>query len=69
MEGPSNSNIADRLKVAIIGGGICGLLCAIVLKRHNFEVDIYESAVSVLPRLLQKCWELIFLNISKAQTR
>ena len=36
--------------VAIVGGGMCGLLTAIGLSRAGIEVDIYEAAVS-LPNL------------------
>lgn len=31
-------------KVAIIGGGIFGLYCAVELLKNNFKVDIYEQA-------------------------
>ena len=31
--------------VAIVGGGIVGLTCAITLARAGIEVDIFEAAV------------------------
>ncbi|KAH7923897.1 FAD/NAD(P)-binding domain-containing protein [Leucogyrophana mollusca] len=31
-------------RVAIIGGGMCGLACAVALSRAGIQVDIYESA-------------------------
>lgn len=34
------------LKVAVIGGGICGLTLAIGLQRAGIDVDLYEAAVS-----------------------
>ena len=34
------------LKVAVVGGGICGLAAAIGLSRAGVDVDLYESAVS-----------------------
>lgn len=34
------------LKVAVIGGGMCGLAAAIGLQRAGLEVDLYEAAVS-----------------------
>ena len=33
------------LKVAVVGGGMCGLAVAIGLTRGGIDVDIYESAV------------------------
>ena len=32
--------------VAVVGGGMCGLLTAIGLARAGIEVDIYEATVS-----------------------
>lgn len=36
------------LKVAVIGGGLCGLSVAIVLQRAGLDVNLYEAAVSIL---------------------
>lgn len=33
-------------KVAIVGGGMCGLACAVALHKAGVEVDVFESAVS-----------------------
>jgi len=33
-------------RVAIIGGGLCGLACAVYLLRAGIRVDVFESAVS-----------------------
>jgi salicylate hydroxylase len=37
---------SEKLQVAIIGGGICGLACAIALLREGVDVQVYEAAVS-----------------------
>ena len=37
-------NVKD-FKVAIIGGGLCGLACAVGLRKAGVKVDIYEAAV------------------------
>ncbi|KAH9897855.1 FAD/NAD-P-binding domain-containing protein [Cubamyces lactineus] len=34
------------LKVAIIGGGVCGLACAVALQRSGLSVDIFEAAAA-----------------------
>lgn len=47
MSTPADPIIPVRereFRVAIVGGGICGLLCAIGLTKGGFEVDIFESA-------------------------
>lgn len=33
--------------VAIVGGGIAGLVCAVGLARAGIEVDVFEAAVRV----------------------
>ena len=35
-------------KVAVIGGGVCGLACAIALQKAGISVDLFEAAVSLL---------------------
>jgi salicylate hydroxylase len=32
-------------RVAIVGGGLCGLACAAYLLRAGIQVDVFESAV------------------------
>ena len=34
------------LKVAVVGGGLCGLTVAIGLQRAGLDVNLYEAAVS-----------------------
>ncbi|KAI6136423.1 hypothetical protein F5141DRAFT_1227719, partial [Pisolithus sp. B1] len=34
--------------VAIVGGGLCGLLCAVYLARSGIKVDVFESAAHLL---------------------
>ena len=40
------SNMPRNFKVAIVGGGIVGLICAIGLAKAGVEVDVFEAAVS-----------------------
>ena len=43
---PINKMTSPRdLKVAIIGGGMCGLACAVGLVRAGIPVEIFEAAV------------------------
>ena len=34
------------MKVAVVGGGVCGLTCAVALTKAGIDVQIYEAAVS-----------------------
>ena len=34
--------------VAIVGGGIAGLVCAVGLARAGIEVDVFEAAVRMI---------------------
>ncbi|KAI0334384.1 FAD/NAD-P-binding domain-containing protein [Cubamyces sp. BRFM 1775] len=34
------------LKVAVVGGGVCGLACAVALQRSGLSVDIFEAAAA-----------------------
>lgn len=34
-----------NLRVAIIGGGVCGLVCAVSLMKAGVEVQLYEASV------------------------
>ena len=38
-------------QVAIVGGGVSGLVCAIALQRAGVSVDIFEAAVSLASSL------------------
>ncbi|RDB28544.1 Salicylate hydroxylase [Hypsizygus marmoreus] len=38
------TSIPKDFKVAIVGGGMCGLLCAVGLARSGIQVDVFESA-------------------------
>lgn len=38
---------ADKqLRVAIVGGGVCGLTCALALAREGIRAEVFEAAVS-----------------------
>lgn len=52
-----------NFSVSIVGGGVCGLTCAIGLAKEGVPVDIFESAVSIT--LL---WLLTVTDIPKVQT-
>ena len=39
-------NGPNALDIAIIGGGITGLVCAAALAKRGVQVDIYEAKVS-----------------------
>ncbi len=34
----------ERKRIAIIGGGLCGLTCAIRLAEYDFDIEIFEAA-------------------------
>lgn len=34
-----------KLKVAIVGGGVSGLTCAVALIKQGVDVEVYEAAV------------------------
>lgn len=36
----------EKLKVAVVGGGMCGLAVAIGLMKAGIDVNIYEASVS-----------------------
>lgn len=46
MEHPTVPTYTKDFKVAIVGGGMCGLACAIGLTRAGVDVEIFEAAVS-----------------------
>lgn len=37
---------SQSFRVAIVGGGLCGLTCAIPLLKAGVDVQVYEGAVS-----------------------
>ena len=43
----------DGLRVAVVGGGLCGLACAIALLKEKVDVEVYEAAVGT--RLHYRC--------------
>ena len=42
---PDSALQGKDFEVAIIGGGICGLACALTLAKQGVTVQIYEAAV------------------------
>ena len=36
----------QKLKIAIVGGGVCGLACAIALQNEGVKAEIFEAAVN-----------------------
>ena len=40
------SSTTKDFQVAIVGGGVSGLVCAIALQHAGVSVDIFEAAVS-----------------------
>lgn len=46
MSGASIRSVGCDFRVAIVGGGICGLVAAIGLNKAGIKVDIFESAAS-----------------------
>ena len=46
-ESQTKANLKD-FTVAIVGGGLCGLACAIGLRKAGVNVHIYEAAVRIL---------------------
>ena len=39
------------LRVAIIGGGVCGLVCAVSLMKAGVDVHLYEASVRAALRM------------------
>ena len=35
-----------QLRVAIVGGGVCGLTCALALAKEGIHAEVFEAAVS-----------------------
>lgn len=44
MSTPSENS---KVEVAIVGGGVCGLTCAVALQRAGVSVQLFEAAVRV----------------------
>lgn len=42
---PAPPESKKKLRVAIVGGGVSGLTCAIALARLGVDVQVYEAAV------------------------
>ncbi|KIP02135.1 hypothetical protein PHLGIDRAFT_112385 [Phlebiopsis gigantea 11061_1 CR5-6] len=34
----------QSLRVAVVGGGVCGLTCAVALQKHGVDAQVYEAA-------------------------
>ena len=51
-------------KVTVIGGGVCGLACAIALQKAGVTVDLFEAAVS-LPQLDAMYVSLPLMNVAR----
>ena len=47
--------------VAIVGGGMCGLACAVYLSRAGIKVDLFESAV----RYMADTWISTYFPLAK----
>ncbi|TFY66084.1 hypothetical protein EVG20_g5005 [Dentipellis fragilis] len=43
-EAEMSSSSAKDFRVAIVGGGVCGVVCAIALQRAGIQADIFEAA-------------------------
>ena len=42
----ADGRAGKRLRVAIVGGGVCGLTCALALAREGIHAEVFEAAVS-----------------------
>lgn len=47
MQAQQFSTPRKNLQVAVVGGGVCGLVCAIALIKRGVSVQIYEAAVGL----------------------
>ena len=45
-------SVQKDFTIAIVGGGIVGILCAIALAREGVDVDVFEAAVRLSQRIL-----------------
>ena len=45
-------NRQPNMRIAIIGGGVCGITCAAALAKNGINADIYEAKVC---RLVSLC--------------
>lgn len=62
----ASSTPQKDFNVAIVGGGVCGLTCAIALSQRGVRVDIFEAAVGSISPL---CCFKIFLINNKTQSK
>lgn len=48
MSIPTDTDVraGKQLRVAIVGGGVCGLTCALALAREGIHAEVFEAAVS-----------------------
>ena len=44
---PPMQSTKKDLRIAVVGGGLCGLICAVGLTRAGVDVQLYEAAVSL----------------------
>jgi len=47
IESQQKTESTKGFHVSVVGGGICGLACAVYLSRAGVKVDVFEAAVSV----------------------
>ena len=45
-------SVQKDFTIAIVGGGIVGILCAIALAREGVDVDVFEAAARLSQRIL-----------------
>lgn len=58
------STYTKDFKVAIVGGGVVGLTCAVGLRRAGIKVDVFESAVRMFVILSRQSADLSFSSIN-----
>lgn len=46
----SSEKAEKGFKVAIVGGGMIGLVCAVVLAQAGVDVEVYEATVRLIIR-------------------
>ncbi|KAH8099305.1 hypothetical protein BXZ70DRAFT_943202 [Cristinia sonorae] len=38
--------VGKKLRIAVVGGGVCGLTCALALAKEGIQVEVFEAAAS-----------------------